>query len=94
MTYFVSSWTQNHKSVNLCCIVSAHGTHSILPSSKTQEYFSVSPAENLQAPVLPEEALWHQKACFVDSSRINFGSIQENPELMIKLALEKIATKV
>ena len=58
--------------------------------SKTQEYFSGSPAENVQAPVLPEEAPWHQKACSVDSSLINFGSKQENPELMKNLALEKI----
>ena len=58
--------------------------------SKTQEYFSASPAENVQAPVLPEEAPWHQKACSVDSSLINFGSKQENPELMKNLALEKI----
>jgi len=42
----------------------------------------------LQAPVLPEEASWH--ACSVDSSLINFGSKQENPELMKNLALEKI----
>jgi len=42
----------------------------------------------LQAPVLPEEASWH--ACSVDSSLINFGSKQENPELTKNLALEKI----
>ena len=35
-------------------------------------------------------APWHQKACSVDSSLINFGSKQENPELMKNLALEKI----
>ena len=45
--------------------------------SKTQEYFSGSPAENVQAPVLPEKAPWH--SCSVDSSLINFGSKQENP---------------
>ena len=39
--------------------------------SKTQEYFSGSPAESVQAPVLPEEAPWLQKACSVDSSLIN-----------------------
>ena len=47
--------------------------------SKAQEYFSGSPAENIQAPVLPEEAPWHQKSCSVDSSLINFGSKQEKP---------------
>jgi len=44
----------------------------------------------VQAPVLPEKAPWHQKACSVDSSLINFGSKRENPELMKNLALEKI----
>jgi len=57
--------------------------------SKTQEYFSGSPAENVQAPVFPEEAPWHRKACSVDSSLINFGSKHENPELMKNLAVEK-----
>jgi len=42
----------------------------------------------VQAHVLPEEAPWH--ASSVDSSLINFGSKQENPELMKNLALEKI----
>jgi len=58
-----------------------------------QEYFSGSPAENVQVPVLPEEVSWHQKACsvkFVLLKLINFGSKQENPELMKNLTLEKI----
>ena len=54
--------------------------------SKTQEYFSGSSAENVQAPVFPEKAPWHRKACSVDSSLINFVSKQENPELMKNLA--------
>ena len=44
----------------------------------------------MQAPAVPEEAPWHQKACSVDSSLINFGSKQENPKLLKNLALEKI----
>jgi len=44
----------------------------------------------VQAPILPQEPPWHQKCCSVDSSLINFGSKQENPELMKNLALEKI----
>jgi len=40
----------------------------------------------VQASVLPEEARWHQKAFSVDSSLINFGSKQENPEIVKNLA--------
>ena len=56
-----------------------------ISKNKTQLYFLSSPAENVQAPVLPEEAAtWHQKSCSVDSSLKIFW------QLMKKLALEKI----
>ena len=58
--------------------------------SKTLEYFSESSMEIVDPPALPEEPPWHLKACSVDTSLVNCGKKQDNPQLLKTLALEKI----
>ena len=58
--------------------------------SKTLEFFEDIKNVVVRSPALPEEPLWHQKPCNVDTALTQYGSKLENPNLLRNLALEKI----
>jgi len=58
--------------------------------SKTEKYFLDTPTQIVNPPALPDEPPWHLKECSVDTSLINFGKKQDNPQLLKALSLEKI----